>query len=168
VTMWEVMEHLPDLNENLKEIHRILKDDGVIIVSVPNFASIQSIMFRRWWYGLKTPVHLSHFTPDSMKNILTNNGFKAEIHHSLINLKKPVTGYSDSLRYYLTDLGLYPERAAKVKEWSKEHAGVGGSDKTGIPAVILHEIEFLIFGAMELAGLPLGRTGTMFVAARKM
>jgi 2-polyprenyl-3-methyl-5-hydroxy-6-metoxy-1,4-benzoquinol methylase len=167
VTMWEVMEHLPDPNENLKEIFRILKDDGIFLASVPNFNSIQSLIFGRWWYGLKTPVHLSHFTPRTMSMLLRNNGFEPKIYHSLINLKKPVTGYSDSLRYLLTDLNLYPKRAAMIKKWSGTGSAAGASRCNSLPAKVLHYIEFIIFGAIELASLPFGRTATIFVMARK-
>jgi len=36
ITMWHSLEHVPDPKATLKEIHRILKEDGILVIAVPN------------------------------------------------------------------------------------------------------------------------------------
>lgn len=38
VRVWNVLEHVKDLNACLKEIHRVLKPDGILIISVPHWS----------------------------------------------------------------------------------------------------------------------------------
>jgi predicted SAM-dependent methyltransferase len=39
ITMWHVLEHVPNLYEQIKELKRLLKPSGTLIVAVPNFKS---------------------------------------------------------------------------------------------------------------------------------
>ena len=42
ITMWHVLEHVPDLENQIKELKRLLKTDGTLIVAVPNFKSFDA------------------------------------------------------------------------------------------------------------------------------
>lgn len=76
VTMWHVLEHVPDLNTRLDEIHRILKDDGVVFIAVPNSDSQDAGYYKKYWAGFDVPRHLYHFTNRTMKTLLQNHGFR--------------------------------------------------------------------------------------------
>jgi len=76
ITMWHVFEHLPNPSDTLQKIKLILKKDGLIVISVPNFASLQSRISKEKWFHLDLPRHLFHFTPESISNILNQNGFE--------------------------------------------------------------------------------------------
>ncbi|MFH1824876.1 MAG: class I SAM-dependent methyltransferase [Candidatus Firestonebacteria bacterium] len=78
MTMFEVMEHIPNINENLKKIYNHLKNKGVLIISVPNFNSLQRFIFGRYWCHIDVPRHLYHFTRKTIKKLLLNNGFVIE------------------------------------------------------------------------------------------
>jgi SAM-dependent methyltransferase len=84
ITMWQVLEHLRKPREVLLKIHSILKSNGVLVIAVPNFASIQAKLFRSRWYHLDVPRHLFHYSPESLTNILDKCNFQIDNidHHS--------------------------------------------------------------------------------------
>jgi SAM-dependent methyltransferase len=76
VVLWHVFEHMSAPALVLKKIHGILKEDGLLIISVPNFGSLQSKLSRDKWFHLDLPRHLYHFTPSTLEFILKENGFR--------------------------------------------------------------------------------------------
>ncbi len=97
VTMWHSLEHLYEPLQTLKEIGRILNNDGLLVVAVPNIDSLVAKAFKVYWYGLQLPIHLIAFTPDSITKMLNSAGFDVKkicfdrrgstLRLSLLNLK---------------------------------------------------------------------------------
>ena len=77
VFAWMVIEHLHDPKQTLSEIHRILKPRSWFLFSVPNFACWERWFFGRCWHALELPRHLHHFTPRTLRIMLTETGFEA-------------------------------------------------------------------------------------------
>jgi len=75
VTLWHVLEHLPQPQEALNKIRRALKPGGVVALSVPN---TQGLGFR-WggtnWFHLDAPRHLTWFHTASLHYLLRICGF---------------------------------------------------------------------------------------------
>jgi ubiquinone/menaquinone biosynthesis C-methylase UbiE len=76
VTLWDVLEHLPDPSSTLHEIKRILKTDGILVLRVPNSDSCDAKIFRSAWAGLDVPRHFYIFSQRSLQRILEKNGFR--------------------------------------------------------------------------------------------
>lgn len=76
ITMWHVLEHLPDPVEALQRVARALSPGGLLLAAVPNFASIEARIFGRRWYSLDAPRHLYHFTPRTLVAALDVAGLK--------------------------------------------------------------------------------------------
>lgn len=70
VTLYHVLEHLHEPLRTLKEIRRILKDQGFLVIQVPNIDSLQFKMFREKWFPIDTPRHLYHFSPKTINDFL--------------------------------------------------------------------------------------------------
>jgi 2-polyprenyl-3-methyl-5-hydroxy-6-metoxy-1,4-benzoquinol methylase len=79
VTMIHSLEHVPQPRRVLREVHRILKDNGVLVAVVPNFVSWSSARDGEKWRWLQPENHYSHFTPVTLANLAAREGFDAEV-----------------------------------------------------------------------------------------
>ncbi len=75
VTMWHVLEHVYDLQKDVKQISELLKGDGVLVIAVPNMGSYDAKYYKEYWAAYDLPIHLYHFTPNDIKNLFSKFGF---------------------------------------------------------------------------------------------
>jgi 2-polyprenyl-3-methyl-5-hydroxy-6-metoxy-1,4-benzoquinol methylase len=78
ITLMQVLEHCFSPSKVLLECHRILKDSGLLIVCVPNFDSLDRRLFGGSLAALQCPMHLFHFTPATLREMLEKCGFRIE------------------------------------------------------------------------------------------
>lgn len=71
ITMWHVLEHIPDLKEQIIELKRLLKQNGHIVIAVPNFKSYDASYYKSFWAAYDVPRHLWHFSQESIKKLFT-------------------------------------------------------------------------------------------------
>jgi len=76
VTFWHVFEHLEDPRMTLSEVHRILKDDGLLVITVPIMNCLDHHLFKEYWIGFELPRHFYFFTKESLAEYLQKAGFK--------------------------------------------------------------------------------------------
>jgi 2-polyprenyl-3-methyl-5-hydroxy-6-metoxy-1,4-benzoquinol methylase len=74
VTLWHVLEHLYEPVMWLKEIMRILKDDGTCVIALPNIKSADAGWFGNEWAALDVPRHLWHFSPATLQAFIKRHG----------------------------------------------------------------------------------------------
>lgn len=84
ITMWHVLEHVPNLNDQLEELERILKPDGLLVVAVPNFKSWDAEKYKEFWAAYDVPRHLWHFSRNSIKILFQKNGFEVKSTKALL------------------------------------------------------------------------------------
>lgn len=75
VTLWHVLEHVHDLHPYLKSFFRLLKEDGTLVIAVPNYTSYDAEVYGNCWAAYDVPRHLYHFSPKSMDILLNKHGF---------------------------------------------------------------------------------------------
>ncbi len=78
ITLWHVLEHLPDLETEIQRIVSHLEPDGTLIVAVPNFKSFDAQYYGSHWAGYDVPRHLWHFSRTSIAKLFGAHGM--EIH----------------------------------------------------------------------------------------
>ncbi|MBZ0327491.1 MAG: class I SAM-dependent methyltransferase [Altibacter sp.] len=111
VTLWHVLEHLPNLERTLTELEALVKPGGVLIIAVPNFKSFDASYYKEYWAAYDTPRHLWHFSrkamrglfSDSMKLIKSKPMIFDSFYVSLLS-EKYKTGNAFSLRALLVGL----------------------------------------------------------------
>ena len=84
ITLWHVLEHLPDLDNDLKLFKKLLKPNGRIIIAVPNFKSFDAHYFNDYWAAYDVPRHLWHFSQQSISNVFSEIQMKLESTHPLL------------------------------------------------------------------------------------
>lgn len=78
VTMWDVIEHLRDLDGTLAEVSRILKPGGWFFVATGDIGSRYARMVGGRWHLLTPPLHLFYFTQPSLRKVLARHGLATE------------------------------------------------------------------------------------------
>ena len=69
ITMWHVLEHVPDLNFQIKELKRLLKPSGYLIIAVPNFKSFDAQHYGKFWAAYDVPIHFWHFSKTAIQKL---------------------------------------------------------------------------------------------------
>lgn len=69
ITMWHVLEHVPNLTEHIKQLHRVLQPDGTLFIAVPNYNSFDAIYYKEHWAAYDVPRHLWHFSKTAIRKI---------------------------------------------------------------------------------------------------
>jgi 2-polyprenyl-3-methyl-5-hydroxy-6-metoxy-1,4-benzoquinol methylase len=69
ITMWHVLEHVPDLDHQIKELKRLLKPSGSLIIAVPNFKSFDAQHYGKFWAAYDVPIHFWHFSKTAIQKL---------------------------------------------------------------------------------------------------
>jgi 2-polyprenyl-3-methyl-5-hydroxy-6-metoxy-1,4-benzoquinol methylase len=78
ISMWHVLEHVPDLDEQIKELKRLLKPTGTLIIAVPNFKSFDAKYYGKFWAAFDVPIHFWHFSKTAIKLLFEKEEMKLE------------------------------------------------------------------------------------------
>lgn len=83
VTMTDVFEHIVNPKEVLLEVKRIMKNDGIALIKVPNakfnefkFFVRSKLLGKQDCDDFDSYEHVCHYTDTTLKNMLTHCGFK--------------------------------------------------------------------------------------------
>lgn len=69
ITMWHVLEHVPNLEDQIAELKRMIKPNGTIIIAVPNFKSFDARYYGKFWAAYDVPIHLWHFSKTAIQKL---------------------------------------------------------------------------------------------------
>ncbi len=125
ITLWDVLEHLPDPSKEMAEIRRISKAGGALVLRVPVCDSLDAKIFGSSWAGLDAPRHYYVFSKRDLQALLQANGY--ELPRKSINI------------------GVYPTFLLSLRFWLSYH----GTDKAvsqRIYAILNHPVAKLVAG----------------------
>lgn len=78
VVLWHSLEHLSDPADALDKLANELVRGGIVVVALPNAASLQARAFGDRWLALDPPRHLVHVPADALLNGLEDRGLRVE------------------------------------------------------------------------------------------
>ena len=112
VMLYNVLEHTHHPTAVCQEVHRILKEDGFLIIQVPNKDSLQSKLFGKRWGAFDIPRDLYYFSPSTLRVLLEKVGFHLSKVDHFMNWWHPPT----------LVISLFPN-LDPPKAWGKENQG---------------------------------------------
>lgn len=74
IMMRSYLEHESQPREALEGAAHALAPDGVLIIKVPNYGSVNRRLFGRRWCGFRFPDHMNYFTPDTLRRLCASCG----------------------------------------------------------------------------------------------
>ncbi len=78
ITMWHSLEHSHRPLETLKEVNRILKPNGFVLISAPNIDSMEAKLLKGNSFLFDVPRHLYDFSPRTLGAMLNKTGFTVQ------------------------------------------------------------------------------------------
>ena len=76
ITSFEVIEHIDNPREEIKNITSILRKGGYFYVTTPNFNSLLRYYLKGDYNIIDWPEHLSYYTPSTLKKLMQDHGLK--------------------------------------------------------------------------------------------
>jgi 2-polyprenyl-3-methyl-5-hydroxy-6-metoxy-1,4-benzoquinol methylase len=118
VTLWDVLEHVRSPAETLRLVREWLSHDGLLVLNVPNVASVVARgLGRRWVLLLRE--HLWYFSPATMERMLTATGFRVIcIRPNFVRFS--VANIASRIAQYPGAIGRMGDRLANSEFW-KHH-----------------------------------------------
>ncbi len=78
ITLWHVLEHLPNLEDHIKTFKKILKPNGTLVIAVPNYNSYDATYYKSFWAAFDVPRHLWHFNKTSVSKLVGKEEMQVE------------------------------------------------------------------------------------------
>ena len=75
ITMWDVLEHVPDPTAHMLEVRRILAPNGLVVIGTPDLGHLAFRIKRERWRHLKPAEHIHYFHRSSVRRLLEKTGF---------------------------------------------------------------------------------------------
>jgi len=100
VTLNHVLEHIGDPRSTLREVRRIVKPDGTIVVGIPQTRSLLYRLFGRRWWQLDVPRHLFVPSIHNLSRLVEELGFRI----SRVRYNGTPASILASLRYWRLDV----------------------------------------------------------------
>jgi 2-polyprenyl-3-methyl-5-hydroxy-6-metoxy-1,4-benzoquinol methylase len=111
ITAWQYLEHVHHPLEVLQKFHRLLKPNGICMIRIPNFNSMNAKIFKNKWYALDCPRHLYIYTPETINKLMEKASFVV----TGISHDKSSKNLLNSLQYFFYGDNYNPKYRDKIK-----------------------------------------------------
>lgn len=78
ITLWHVLEHLPNLDDHVALFKKLLKPKGTLIIAVPNYKSFDAQYYKNYWAAWDVPRHLWHFNKVSISKLVAKQNMQVK------------------------------------------------------------------------------------------
>ncbi len=127
ITMWHVLEHIPDLKNYISSLKKLLKPNGTLIIAVPNYKSFDANYYGKFWAAYDVPRHLWHFSKKSIQLLFEKEQMKVvktvpmkfDAYYVSLLSEKNKTGAANPIKAFLIG---FRSNIAAIR--SKEHSSI--------------------------------------------
>jgi 2-polyprenyl-6-hydroxyphenyl methylase/3-demethylubiquinone-9 3-methyltransferase len=162
VVIWEVIEHIIEPKPILQKIHGILNSDGVVAMTLPNFAGIEYGICGERNEMVEGPGHINYFTPQTITHLLQSSGFE------MVTLSTPgILDFSNVINHIRRE---DPEAEIQAAYWpdaSKPPKDIGAAFLLWLLKQMTPEERKTIDNLATVAIQRSQMSGNMFVVARR-
>lgn len=138
ITMWNVIEHIPNPGQALKKTAELLKPEGLLVITTPRLGSWEHRVFGEAWIGYELPRHFFVFSSETLSRLLNQSGFF--IHAVRCAFGTHAAAVS-SLRFWM-----------RMKHTDTRFVEIVSGLLFSLPARILLSPMFFILDALRLSG----------------
>jgi len=125
ITLWHVLEHVPNLPTYISNLKLLLKPNGVLVIAVPNYKSYDANYYKQFWAAFDVPRHLWHFSKKSIQllfsekkmSVVKIHPMKFDSFYVSLLSEKYKTGTTNFIKAFCVGL-LSNLKATRTKEYS--------------------------------------------------
>jgi len=81
ITMFDVIEHIPDLHNTFDKLNKLLKPGGVVALITPDYNSYQRKIFGAKWFQFKPLEHIHYFSLETLNKLSKEHGLSISYHN---------------------------------------------------------------------------------------
>ncbi|WP_088324188.1 class I SAM-dependent methyltransferase [Polaribacter tangerinus] len=78
ITLWHVLEHVHNLQDYTLTLKNLLKEDGKLVIAVPNYKSYDANYYKEHWAAFDVPRHVWHFSQKSIQLLFSDVSMEVE------------------------------------------------------------------------------------------
>jgi ubiquinone/menaquinone biosynthesis C-methylase UbiE len=163
VIFWHALEHLSEPVRALQETNRVLQNNQMVCINIPNVSSLQARINLASWFHLDVPRHLFHFSKKSLIKLLNKNGYQI-IRATSGDMLQNLYGWWQSLANIFT-----PHDTNSLYRFLQ-----GGAPRKTVPIfpLLIQLLTVFIWLPLGIAGyiaeLITGNTGVISIQAKKV
>ncbi|MBC8186035.1 class I SAM-dependent methyltransferase [candidate division KSB1 bacterium] len=86
ITLWDVLEHIDNCDEMIEKCSRMVKEDGIIVIQVPQIDSYFAKRHKEKWKMMGLD-HVNYFSKNTIKKLLEQYGFEVHKIKSSLEIK---------------------------------------------------------------------------------
>lgn len=151
-----VFEHLYWPNQTLQKVKKLLKENGLLVITLPNIESLGHMLFQNDWHTLDPGRHIYQYSPGTISELLSKHGFGVEdINHNYFTHN--YYGLFTSLRYKFSPKF---KKARNKKDSNHTRLGTESSLKMEVGKILANI--FAYFGALIEGIINKGESMTVY------
>lgn len=97
IVFWESLEHTVSPEKYITKAISLLKDGGYIFIEYPRFDCLEAQFYKKYWFHLDPPRHLSHLTPKGLDKILSRRQLTRISHQGVLAFEYTIGGFVESI-----------------------------------------------------------------------